>query len=192
MAWPCTSWRSPAAQQPCCHTLSPRRHILGVHATARSQEAPSSNLELKKRPLGRLTNLIATGPAPTHWAEDERLHASATASSSGSDSPGSLTRGRETSGRAHSQHDGGQAPQSADWQAELLELVTLLPQALRTALLLHEDFLEVLGLAFRPSTTARKRLFGRQVRVCIVTVHLQLSSVALLYVEFCGDRAPCA
>lgn len=115
-----------------------------VASAARPADAPSGKPELAQRPLGRLSGLIAAGPAPVPWAAEEGVHAHAQASAPASEAGGTSAAAGSTSasqplGRRQPGSPSSQAP---GWQAELQRLVELLPQALRAALLAREEFLE--------------------------------------------------
>jgi hypothetical protein len=101
------------------------RHV----AAARAPEPASAELELRQRPLGRLTGLIAAGPAAVSF-DDEELPQAGSAGA----------RGEHAAGDAPGA--GPRAAQGAGWERELLQLAALLPPALRDALLAHERFLE--------------------------------------------------
>ena len=113
-------------------------------SAARSPDAPSAKPELAARPLGRLSGLIAAGPAPVPWAAEEGTHAQALARASASE-PGiasAAAGSTAASQRLERKQAGSPSSQAPGWQAELQRLVELLPQALRAALLAHEEFLE--------------------------------------------------
>jgi len=111
------------------------RHV----AAARAPEPASAELELRQRPLGRLTGLIAAGPAAVSFDDEELPQAGSAGARGGAAGVSGEHTAADGIGAPRA---GPRAAQGAGWERELLQLAALLPPALRDALLAHERFLE--------------------------------------------------
>ena len=155
MLWACSMRLLPARRPLHGRTVSPLPNIPGpvVACAARPADSPGARPELAQRPLGRLSGLIAAGPAPVPWAAEEGGHAHAHASAPASE-PGGASAAAGSTPAKQALERRRLSSQAPGWQAELQRLVELLPQALRAALLAREEFLE----ARRASDCVSERL----------------------------------